>query len=115
MATVILSACLLVNVTGPLSPTELRSPRPEPGSLAYGLYAVRAARTVREGMAPKEVAAILGTADNFALFCEWRDEPGLDVQYIIVRRTEVAGEKPKVRLQVKDVRFVSLPKLCPRP
>jgi hypothetical protein len=113
MSPAIMSACLLSGLTRLLSPAELRA-RPEPGTLAYGLFAVRAASTVREGMLEKEAEAVLGRVSDMAarLFRHMGvyEDLGLRVTFTY---TPVAG-KVVLESRVKEVRFFSVPAMRPR-
>jgi hypothetical protein len=114
MSPLVLSACLMSSLTRPLSPAEVRS-RPEPGSLAFGLYAIRVACSVRKGMTQEEVKAILGRED-FGFAAGGRrfyTDPGLIVRYGLRRPPVVGGVvqwDPGVRpcVEVTEVGFFSL-------
>ena len=116
MSPVILSVCLLSTLTRPLSPAEVRS-RPEPGSLAYGMYAVRAAFSVREGMTVEKTEAILGKPGFFRVggvcVALYRDL-GLRVLFRS-KEIAVAGEREREELRVDRVEFLALLDLGPRP
>ncbi len=109
MSPLILSACLLSGLTRPLSPAEVRA-RPEPGSLAFGLYAVRAACSVRKGMTLKEVEAILGQSVLFGRIAgrgyDWYLNRGILV--VSHLRNEAIGGIPETIYRVEEVRLFSL-------
>jgi hypothetical protein len=126
MSPLILSAFLLSSLTKPLSPAEVRS-KPEPGSLAFGLYAVRAAASVRKGMAAQEVQPILGGPNRDFLvvgkdlrhrYYSWHRDWGVVVTF--VWQDEVVGGKgvwhkggPGGSYRVERVCFGSLPAFRP--
>jgi hypothetical protein len=116
MSPLILSACLLSSLTRPLSPAEIRS-RPEPGSLAFGLYALRAACSVREGMTMEETGWLLGkpnwAIDNGFRAIESHSDLGLVVCYS--GQETVVGGKRDWSFRVTRVRFHSLPAFYHRP
>jgi hypothetical protein len=116
MSPLLLSACLLSSLTKPLSPQEIRA-RPEPGSLAFGLYAVRAAFSVREGMTVEEAEAILGKPDCFrvgGVSVALYSDMGLRVLFRS-KVIGVAGERDREELRVERVEFLALLHLDPLP
>jgi hypothetical protein len=116
MSSAFLSVCLLSSLTRPLSPAEVRM-RPQPGTLAYGLYAARAAASIRKGMTTDEMGAVLGrssgVAGSQACYVWWYPDLGLNV--VTMRQGVTVGGKRKVALLVDEVNFNPLRAMRYRP
>jgi hypothetical protein len=118
MSPVVLSVCLLSSLTKPLSSAELRS-RPAPGSLTYGLFAVRVAGTIWKGMPMGDAEKILGKPAGGWRVAKRRvgvmyPDLGLGVEYL-PHPVVVGGQVKEVEYRVERVQFHSFPALHPRP